>query len=181
MIAGGLTARYDSLFGGVWRWRGLAALTRRCSLTLQWMPSHRGVIGNEAADGGRLSQHRVPVAHSAALAAERRDVRRRWVNGSQPEWHRRAAGPRPLLSDISGASSALSRVDVVPGRRCPAHFNLRQQCFDSDSDNPFSRPANVAFYCRRADRLRPRVWGFQPLCHPKKDYKTLVTFLPKIG
>jgi ribonuclease HI len=111
-IAMGPTTRADSLFAAVWR--TLSALSRRYRVTLQWVPAHCGVAGNEAADvqaasASRLDQRRAPIAYDAALAAVRRTARRRWLEGPQPDWHRRAAGPLPICLD----GGDLSRADAV--------------------------------------------------------------------
>ena len=110
-IAAGPTTRRDTLFESVWR--TLAALSRRGDITLQWVPAHCGVEGNEAADilasrGSSLSQRRVPVAYDAARGAIRRTTRRRWLETPQPEWHRRAAGDLPDL-----IPSEIPRADAV--------------------------------------------------------------------
>ena len=111
-IAAGPTTRADSLFAAVWR--TLSALSRRYRVTLQWVPAHCGVAGNEAADveaasASRLDQRRVPIAYDVALAAIRRTARHQWLQGPQPDWHRRAAGPLPVCLD----GGDLTRVDAV--------------------------------------------------------------------
>ena len=111
-LAAGPTTKADSLTASVWRL--LAALSRRCHVTLQWVPAHCGIAGNEEADvqaaaAGRLRQRRIPIALDSARAAIRRTARRHWLSGPQSSWHERAAGRLPCLADVS----RLPRADAV--------------------------------------------------------------------
>ena len=96
-LATGPSTKVDSLFANVWQL--LAALSRRCHVTLQWIPGHCDIAGNEEADvqaaaAGLLRQRRVPIAWDSARAVIRRTARRQcngWRGPSPPGTSERLA------------------------------------------------------------------------------------------
>ena len=69
-------------------------------MTVQWVPSHCGIAGNDVADtlaalGSAETQIGMPLAHDVAKAAIRRSTKIRWNCAKehvQTEWHATAAG-----------------------------------------------------------------------------------------
>ena len=170
-IAARPTLRSGGLLGDVLL--SLSALSRRCHLTLQWVPAHCGIAGNEAADAlaataAPLEQRKVPVARDAALALLRRTARASWLEGRQPEWHRRMAGPTPRLINLprtdavtvaqlrTGHCSMLAsyrhRIGLATSPNCP-------DCGDDQEDSA----AHFLLECPAHHRLRIELFNFSPL------------------
>ena len=79
-------------------------------MTVQWIPSHCGIQGNEiadtlAAEGSTQPQDDALICYDAAKAAIRRAAFAKWNESeqhAQPDWHATIAGPSPILPDKVG-------------------------------------------------------------------------------
>ena len=170
-LSSGPTTNAASLFADVWKL--LSALSRHYRVTLQWVPAHCGIPGNEAADaqaanGSRLKQRHVQIAHSAALAAVRRSIRRNWLEGPLPAWYAQVTKNggarteelrRPDEVTVSqlrtGHSSLLGsyrhRIGLAPSPQC-------QDCDFDDADSA----EHFLLNCPAHQRLRETVFGPGP-------------------
>ena len=114
----GPAAQRDALADSIW-WRLHELTDRRTRLTLQWVPGHAGLPGNELADGvaraaADLDQDRAPVDLQSARSRLRRHAHREWVEHVQPTRYFREVGPRRATP---GERLGLSRRDSVETSR----------------------------------------------------------------
>ncbi|KAF0303168.1 RNA-directed DNA polymerase from mobile element jockey [Amphibalanus amphitrite] len=124
-------------------WRLLAALTEGGQpVTMQWVPAHCGLPGNERADAlareaSALPQHDTPIDGGTICKAVARDAARAWQRSWPDGWYRaiwadRRPGPvleadRAVAVDIhqlraghwSGSAQYLHRIGRRPEADCP--------------------------------------------------------------
>ena len=114
----GPAAQRDALADSVWT--RLHELTDRGTrLTLQWVPGHAGLPGNELADevaraAADLDQDRAPVDLQSVRSRLRRHAHREWVERVQQTRYFREVGPRRATP---GERFGLSRRDCVETSR----------------------------------------------------------------
>ena len=73
-------------------WRLLNTVSRAAHITLQFVPGHAGIEGNEEADelarrGSRLPQWKTPIDMASAEAVVRREAKRKWLEGAGRDGH----------------------------------------------------------------------------------------------
>ena len=114
----GPAAQTDALADRVWRrLRGLA--DRGTHVTLQWVPGHAGLPGNELADevaraAAELDQDEAPVDLKSAKSRLRRHAHGEWEERLRPTRYYEEVGPRRATP---GERAGLSRQESVEAAR----------------------------------------------------------------
>ena len=124
-LAEGPAAQTDVLADKVWQ-RLLDLADRGTHTSLQWVPGHAGLPGNELADeiareAANLEQRDVPIDLPSAKARLRRHAHREWEQRLQPTRYARQNGVRrPPLAERLG----LSRRECVEAARLRTGHSL---------------------------------------------------------
>ena len=135
-------------------------LSRQAEVTLQWVPSHVGLNGNEIADGlaksgSLLPQPDVPLTFSEAKTALKRQMQKEWyavTNGYIPEQDPIRLLERKQQTTIfrlrtghCRLNAHLNKMGIAPSSKC--HCGA-----------PVQTPEHVLQACPLYDAARSKIW-----------------------
>ena len=114
----GPEAQTDALADKVWRRRLRGLADRGAHVTLQWVPRHAGLHGNELADevaiaAADLCQDEAPVDLQSANARLRRHAHGEWEERLRPTRYYYEIGPRRATSGERAGLSQQESVETV--------------------------------------------------------------------